>query len=375
MHSDASVTAKSLRIGFDYWPAASHAPGVGRYLRELVRALAALEQAPELALLDVGPAGDLLLEGALGLESARSGLLRRRWRARRGWLNAGEQFLGLRAETWLGKLDVFQRALPYGAPTARAPTLLALAEFPERSSARESELRRTLRSMAALLVFSEAARSEAQARFALDPARVHCVPVGADHWRRDLGTRPMARERARILVLGAVRSGRGHAEILCAFEQLRARGLDADLVFCGRRADQATRLESSLRSSPVRLDVRWIDEPVEREMPILVSSASVLVHLADEEWTAVTPLEAFALGVAVVASPCPAFEEALGGLATFVQRCAGTDQVMLLTRALENCLTNDMGPAACQKRVEHARRFTWQENARATLEVYRHIAQ
>ena len=27
------------RIGLDYWPATTHAPGIGRYARELVRAL------------------------------------------------------------------------------------------------------------------------------------------------------------------------------------------------------------------------------------------------------------------------------------------------------------------------------------------------
>ena len=44
-----------MRVGIDYWTAPTHAPGVGRYVRELVRALARRPDAPELALLELGP--------------------------------------------------------------------------------------------------------------------------------------------------------------------------------------------------------------------------------------------------------------------------------------------------------------------------------
>ncbi|HUR26955.1 MAG TPA: hypothetical protein VM509_02105, partial [Planctomycetota bacterium] len=255
----------ALRVGFDYWPAATHAPGIGRYLRELVRALAQSERGPRLALLDFGPEGENVPESALGLDAR--GIVRRRIRARRGWLRASERF-GVRAETWLGTLDVFHRARLLGPPTARAPQVVALSELPSEN---EAAVREALRRVAAVLVFSEHARDELLRRFGARPEQVQRVPVGCDHWLRDFGARTAARDRVRLLVLGAVRRERGHVEILQAFERSCSRGLDADLVFCGRRGDEAARLDGALRSSPVRTRVRWIDEPLESEMPALVA--------------------------------------------------------------------------------------------------------
>jgi len=370
VHGDAPVRQRRLRVGFDYWPAATHAPGVGRYLRELVRALAALEDGPDLALLDVGPEGEALPQGALDLPGSQRQLLRRRWRVRRGWLQLAERVLRTRAETWLGTLDVFHRARALGAPHARAPEVLALAEFPRPGSEQEQLQRAALAGMAAVIVFSSAARREAQARYALDEARVALVPVGCDHWLRERPGEAAARERERILVLGAVRQGGGQLEVLRAFERLRARGLDADLVFCGRRGDLADRLEDALRSSPRRIDVRWIDQPLESELPALLESASVLVQLTREAWTPVTPLEACAHGVAVVASRLDCFVEALGDQADYVDADADAPLDQGLDAALERSFATRRGPAAVEARRRFARRFSWAANARATLEVY-----
>ena len=57
------------RIGLDYWPATTHAPGIGRYARELVRALVQRAEAPYLCLFDAGPGPRTVPEDALGLPS------------------------------------------------------------------------------------------------------------------------------------------------------------------------------------------------------------------------------------------------------------------------------------------------------------------
>ncbi len=369
------MTESGLRVGFDYWPAATHAPGIGRYLRELVRALGELEDGPRLALLDVGPEGEFIPEAALGLRSSADKLLRREWRARRGWLGWSERYLGLRAESWLSKIDVFQRAWAGGAPSARAPQVVALAELPAADSKDEAALREALQSMAAVLVFSAHAESEVKRRFMLAPQKIQRVPVGCDHWLRDLGTRPKPRERTRLLALGAVREGSGHVEILEAYQCLRGRGMDADLVFCGRRGDEAPRLEAALRSCAFKSDVRWIDEPVESEMPTLVAGASVLVHLPREAWTAVTPLEAMSLGLAVLTSRLPCFVEALGDLAEYVDPDPAARPAEELDAALERAIASASNPAAIERRRALARPFNWSANARATLAVYEQVAR
>ena len=141
-------------------------------------------------------------------------------------------------------------------------------------------------------------------------------------------------------------------------------------MFCGRRGDCADRLSSALRSSPVRAQARWIEEPLESEMPSLLASASVLVQLTREAWTPVTPLEAFAQGVAVVASRLDCFVEALGDQAEYVDadRDAPIDQG--LDQALERTFAARCNPQADVARRALARSFTWAASARSTLAVY-----
>jgi len=65
-----------VRVGIDYLPAVTHAPGAGRYARELVRALLRLEDRPEIALYEVGRAERTVEERALGLPADGRGLAR-----------------------------------------------------------------------------------------------------------------------------------------------------------------------------------------------------------------------------------------------------------------------------------------------------------
>ena len=80
-------------IGLDYTAGPGHAPGVGRYVRELVRALVRLE-GPPLKLIEVGRA-PVPMEGApLGLEGLGvvRNVQRSRWRIPRRALFAQERF-------------------------------------------------------------------------------------------------------------------------------------------------------------------------------------------------------------------------------------------------------------------------------------------
>ena len=43
-----------MRVGMDYLAAVTHPPGVGRYVRELVRAVVRLDERPALALFELG---------------------------------------------------------------------------------------------------------------------------------------------------------------------------------------------------------------------------------------------------------------------------------------------------------------------------------
>jgi glycosyltransferase involved in cell wall biosynthesis len=356
--------------GIDFWPATTHAPGAGRYVRELVRALVRLEERPELRLLDVGPGARVLGPESLGLDGARA--VRRLKLALPRRALAALSRVGLGAERLLGGCDLFQRVFPLDPPAGRARQVLAVLGLPREGSPTEEPWRRALE-CADALVLSEFAAQEMRRRFGLEPDRVHLASPACEHWARDLGP-PVARaDPPQILVLGRTDARRRHAELLGAFERLRRQGTQATLVFAGGRGDAAAELDVAIAASPFARDVRRIERPREAELPALVARSAVLAHLSEGELSAVTPLEGLSLGLAVVASPLPAFVEALGEHAIWAGMPTGVPDVEELALALERALASAADPAAQAVRRAHASAFTWERSARLTLEAWERI--
>jgi glycosyltransferase involved in cell wall biosynthesis len=367
----ASSSGRSGYVaGIDYWPATTHAPGAGRYVRELVRAMVRLEERPELRLLDVGPGARVLGPEALGLAGAR-GVRRLKLALPRRALAAVSK-VGLGAERLLGGCDLFQRVFPLDPPAGRARQVLAVLELPPEGSPEEEPWRRALE-CADALVLSEFAGREVRRRFGLELERVHLASPGCEHWARDLGSPAARADPPRILVLGRTDARRRHPELLGAFEELRRRGAEARLVFAGGRGDAAAELDLAIAASPFARDVRWIERPREAELPALVARSAVLAHLSEGELSAVTPLEGFSLGLAVVASPLPALIEALGEHAIWAGTPGGAPDVEELALALERALDTAADPAAEAARRARASAFIWERSARLTLEAWERI--
>ena len=352
-----------MRVGIDYWPATTHAPGVGRYVRELVRALVTLPDAPELALFDVGRGERTLPEAALGLPATGVTRVTRSLPRR--------LFGPFAADRWLGGVDLFQRAFAAHPRVAAAPEVLPVAELPAPKD--ERRFTAALRRAARVVVFSHALSAELLERYGLPTERLRYLPVGCDHWRRDLGLRVVEPvEPARFVVLGARRPERYPLSIARAFAELVRSGVDAELVFAGRPGPEDSALRGLAGAEPLRGRVT-LREPVETELPALVAGSAVLVHLNVAETTPVTPLEAFSLGVAVVASRLPAFEEALADEPVWVDP-ETTAEPAALAQAFAAALELAGAPERRAARIAIADEHTWHAHARATLALWHEVA-
>jgi len=364
-----------LRVGLDYLPAATHPSGVGRYVRELVRALVRLEQRPALALFELG-GGARPFEGEpLGLAGAAAVRRLRGPLPRRAVSALGR--IGLGADRLLGGVEVFHRVHPRWPPVSRAPETLAVAELPPPGSAAERELARAARRAAAVLVFSEDYRRRVAERCALDPTTVRAVGVGCEHWARAFAARPLPPPppRPRFLVLGALRPERRPTTVLAGFERLRAGGLDAELVFVGRAAGAADPFRRALAVSPAREAVRWLDDAREAELPELVAGCTSLVHLAEEEGSPVTPLEAFSLGLDVVAARVPSFVEVLGSEALYVDLAEALESPERLAEQMAESAGRAARPEGRAARRALAAGHTWERNALATRAIWQDVAR
>jgi glycosyltransferase involved in cell wall biosynthesis len=368
-----------LRIGIDYLPATTHAPGVGRYARELVRALVRLDDRPDLALYDVGRrppldvgAPPVVDEASLGLAIGDRRVTRVRADRSRRLLAALPFALGA-ADRALGGVDLFHHVLLDPPPVARALETIAVSEMPRAESDADRRLAHVLARMRAVFVFSAATREKLVSRYGLARDRIHPVPVGCEHWRRALVDLPPRTGVPLILVLGALRTERRHAAILAVAERLATRGVETRLHWIGRAGPALDDLRRAVESSPMRARIRWDATRPESEMPALVAGASVLVHLNDAEETPVTPLEAFAVGVPVVASRLAPFEESLGGLADLLDNAEIVREPERLDAALERAIASARDEGECAARMLHARASSWERCAEATLAVWRAV--
>lgn len=345
-------------VGIDYTLGPGHAPGAGRYVRELVRALVRTVDAPALRLVEFGRARRPMEGAPLGLSGPDvvAPYERRRLPVPRRLLPLLAPVIARAASRGV---RAFHRVDPAMPPRVAVPATLALLEFPASPEAL-ARLGESARAASALVTFSRAAASRAASDLGVDSSRLHVAPVGCEHWARALGEaldEYPRRPTRDVVVLGAVRRSRRPLDVLRAFESLRARGVAARLLVVGRPGDAAAVWREALAASPTRAHVRWIDQPDESRMPDAVAGASALLHLADDEVSPVTPLEAIRLGVPVVASPLPAFREVLEGTARWADPGSPDATAAALADALEEAL--DGGSDARARIAAPALRSTW----------------
>jgi glycosyltransferase involved in cell wall biosynthesis len=352
--------ADALQVVLDWHPARTHAPGVGRYLRELARALgseSARFDGIECRRLDWGRAASADL--APGAHGAAANLPLRRvpWPRRLAHAASlvGAGPLAGAGSGWLhtARLDLW--------PRHAERVVLALSDLPARP-AHESELARKARAAAAIVVFTPLWRERAARNLGVELERVHALPVGCEHWRRDLASTPARSED--VLVLGARRASPALTALAQATARLRAEGWRGRLVCAGRPGSA----DGPLRELDPEESWLRLVEPREVELPELVASAGLLAYLQPDPGTPVTPLEALAMGTPLACLRSEVLAEVLGAAPTWVELSEAAD-TMAWSSAVRTGLATVPDPAA----AELVRGHTWARSAREHLRLWRMI--
>ena len=345
-----------MRIVLDWHAARTHAPGSGRYLRELTRALAELAEPDiDLVRLDWGRASTAELPAGAHGAASDLPLVRRPWPRRwSSWCG----YLGL-APADLAPGGVVHTARTDLVPGRAAGASLAVAELPSEPRQREA-LRRRAAAADLLVVFSPLWRRRVAEELQVPAERVHAVPVGCEHWARGLERPP---ERGSdILILGARTLDGGQLELARAVRDLRREGWRGRLVCAGRPGPA----DGELRALDARGEWLVLGTPAECELPALVGGAGVLVHLAADPGTPVTPLEGLALGTPVLCRRSAVLEEALGASAGWCDEADLQDP-----RRLAQQLLRTLGRVAGAAEREVVARHSWPASAQAHLALWR----
>ncbi|MGQ9681269.1 MAG: glycosyltransferase family 4 protein [Anaerolineae bacterium] len=176
-----------------------------------------------------------------------------------------------------------------------------------------------------------------------------------------------------ILAVGAIEPRKNLALLIRAFAALCLHsGFQHQLVIAGGRGWLYDDVFATAELLGLGNRCRFPGYIADEDLPALYSAADVFAHPAHFEGFGLPPLEAMACGTPIVASAATSLPEVVGEaglLAPPRDEAAWVEALRLLTEDRE---LHDRLAAEGQER---AARFTWEETARRTVEVYRAVLE
>lgn len=371
-----------MRPLLDYRPALTLGEGIGRYTREVARALC-LRADVSVRLFGPTWTRASFEPSEQGVDSAALFRLRVPSRA----LTAALRWSPLRVEhLFRGGADVVHhtqyRRLPSRLPevaTIHDLVYLDSDAFVSNQTAQRMSAfaREAARHCAAIVTPSHAVADEVSDRLGLPRERVFGAPLGVDH----VHALPRSHEAAQAIADEVARAGpylftaariehrKNHLAVLRALESLGATA--PRWVVAGPDGEGAEAFHDALRRSPVRGRVTVLGRIAEAALRERIGGALAFVLVPQAEGFGLAPLEAMALGRPAITSDVAVVREVCGGGATLVSPGDTGELTTAIEEALELVASGaDAVRRAGEAAADHARAFTWERCAADHLRAY-----
>jgi glycosyltransferase involved in cell wall biosynthesis len=355
--------------------------GIGRYILELTRALAALPEPIELFLLTAGSPGPLAQRSDVqyiplpgcrllpGLMTLGNGLILRA--IQKHQLDIFHDPTGVapflfgtgQACPVVTIQDVFAWSLP--GNSSLPDTLIYRHWIPRILGSRKTEI----------ITVSKQSQEDIRKYLGVDSRRLQIIPNGIGQQFRPL-TSSFVREylSARfgicwpyILYVGALTQRKNIVRALQAFANITSSFPDLHFVLGGPKTWKQTPVERLVESLNIS-DRVFLTGPVsDSDLPALYNGAKLFIFPSLYEGFGLPPLEAMACGTPVVTSNVSSLPEVTGEAALLVDPLDVEGIAQAMRRVLED-------PAMAEemhiKGLAQAAKFTWERTARETLKVY-----
>jgi len=361
--------------------------GIGTYIRNLIRALAKLDQDNHYILICY-PADAQELSGLparfeiAAYEREDSGLL-----AQMAFPLYLRRF---RADLYHIPLTVVSPYMPTPyVVTIHDMSSLLFDESPgQRHRFRVYQFRRGLERASRVIAVSSATRRDIDDLFGIPAERVRQIYNAPDPQFLEDGPAPQSAEQETILeryqvkrpfllYVGTIRPQKNIPRLVEALAVLRAE-LEHDPVYGDLRliiiGDEISRHPAVRRTViQTRMEhvVRFLGFVPFDTLRAFYASAAAFVFPSLYEGFGLPPLEAMASGTPVVTSSVSSLPEVVGDAAVLVN----PENVFDIAKGIREALTNEpLRRALIRKGHEQARKFSWEATARLVLEVYGEVA-
>jgi len=369
-----------MRIGIDFTPAIQQQAGIGRYTRELVRALARLDTVQPVRAVPGKPGRERSQPASGPITSAfgpsPSPIA--------GWPFSGSGLrLPVPVETFTGAVDIFHSPDFVLPPVRRARTVLTVHDLSFLTTPQTSEpaLRAYLseavpRAVARadhILADSRSTKRDLVTHLNADPEKITVVYPGVDPRFQRLEEPAIAEVRTRyglerpfVLSVGTLQPRKNYPTLIEAFARLSS----VDLVIAGGPGWLYQEIFDTVDRLGMGERVSFLGLVRDEDLPALYNAAEVLAMPSLYEGFGLPVLEALACGTPVVTSDVSSLPEVACDAALLVS----PHDVEGISQALLRALTDQELRAALRERgLIQAKQFTWQKAAETVLGIYQRL--
>jgi len=381
-----------MRIGIDVTSAVTQSAGIGRYTRELVRALLNLD-APHTYTLFYATEKRV----ARPIEPLPRGVRLRRLPFHDKWLARlwHKLQIPISIELITGPIDLFHSpdfSLP---PTLRrTPTLLTVHDlsFIRDPESAVPSLRRYLsrvvpRSVARarrVLADSQATKDDLVELFGTPPGKIDVLLSGVDaRFRPIRDPAALAAVRAKynlgsgplVLAVGTIQPRKNYVRLIQAFAQVMGQWWqigpewlgDVNLVISGGTGWLFDAIFAEVTRLGLQARVKFTGFVDDADLPALYSAAAVFAYVPRYEGFGLPVLEAMACGVPVIGSNVSSIPEVVGDAGLLVDPLDVDAIAAGLIGLLKDASARD---AYRRAGLQRAAQFTWESAARQLLSIY-----
>ena len=378
-----------MRIGIDYTAAVRQGAGIGRYTRELVRALAKLDQANDYVLFAAAGGQRLVDTGWPPSFQMHSVPLSDRTLA----ILWHRLHLPLWVELATGPVDIFHSPDFVLPPVRRARTMLTVHDlsFIRYPQCADANLRaylnkvvpRSVHRADLVLADSQNTKDDLAELLGVASDKIEVVYPGVEERFRpieDKATLEEVRKRYNlpprfILGLGTLQPRKNFARLIEAFADLRSFDIAQDrfaicnlrLVIVGGKGWLYEDIFAAVERLGLGEKVVFPGFIADEDLPALYNLADLFVFPSLYEGFGLPPLEAMACGTPVITSDTSSLPEVVGEAGLMVE---ATD-VAALAEAMKRVLgDNALREGMITKGLEQAGKFTWEKAAAKLLSLY-----
>jgi glycosyltransferase involved in cell wall biosynthesis len=372
-------------IGLDFTSAIHQQAGIGRYTREMVKALAANSHFTPAYRLFVAAAGRGNLPPLPGRNFTwRPTRLSERWLARL-WYRLQ---LPLPIEHWTGPLNVFH-APDFFLPPVRSSSKTVVtvhdlsfvrepaSVMPGMSRHLNTWVPRSVARADHVIAVSAATRQDLIELYRTPPEKVSVLYHGVTPEFRPV-TDPSILNAVRhklglgdvpfILSLGTIQPRKNFQRLIRAFARLEEQ---FSLVIVGSTGWEAQPIFDEVAAQGLTGRVHFPGHVADADLPALYSAAALFAYPSLYEGFGLPALEAMACGTPVVASDRSALPEVVGPAGLLVDPTDIEAMAAAMARVLSNPEFSRRLSLAGQKR---AAAFTWEAMARQLVEIYQQLS-